>query len=61
MDKQIQIILKNLAEIFYEKYIKDYKNGKLNISKNKLKPVKATIKLKIVSSDIPSFLWLLDF
>ena len=48
MDKQIQIILKNLAEIFYEKYIKDYKNGKLNISKNKLKPVKATIKLNSV-------------
>ena len=46
MDKQVQIILRNLAEIFYEKYIKDYKNGKLNISKNKLKTVKATIKLK---------------
>ena len=46
MDKQIQIILKNLAEIFYEKYIRDYENGKLNISKNKLKTVKATIKLK---------------
>ena len=46
MDKQVQIILKNLAEIFYEKFIEDYKNGKLNISKNKLKTVKATIKSK---------------
>jgi hypothetical protein len=42
MDKQIQIILKNLAEIFYEKFIKDYENGKLNIHKNKLRAVKVT-------------------
>ena len=41
MDKEIQIILKNLAEIFFEKFIKDYKNGKLK----KLEPVKVVGKL----------------
>lgn len=29
MDKQIQIILKNLAEIIYEQIIKDFKSGKI--------------------------------
>jgi hypothetical protein len=44
MDKEIQIILKNLAEIIYEQFIKDFKSGKLNIHKNKLEPAKAVGK-----------------
>jgi hypothetical protein len=40
MDKQIQIILRNLAEIIYEQIIKDFKNGKLK----KLEPVKVVGK-----------------
>jgi hypothetical protein len=34
--EEIKIILKKLAEVTYDKFIKDLRDGKLNISKNKL-------------------------
>jgi len=45
MDKEIQIILKKLAEIIYEQFIKDLENRKLNIYLKKLKPVQAVRNL----------------
>lgn len=41
MNKETQIILKKLAEIIYDQFIKNLENGKLNIHLNKLKPVQA--------------------
>ena len=40
MDKEIQKILKNLAEIIYEQFIKDFKSGKLK----KLEPTQVVGK-----------------
>lgn len=42
--EEIKIILKKLAEVIYEQFIKDLKDGKLNIFKNKLLPVYASGK-----------------
>ena len=48
MDKELQIILKKLAEIIYEQFIKDLVAGNLNIFKNRLEPLPVVGKIKNV-------------